>query len=83
MGEGLLLDEGCFVLDVRVLLAGLEECDEVESMIVNHFVDELFGVVMVGSLMADGAGPGGIVCFILVLLLHPLLLLLHYILTIY
>jgi hypothetical protein len=81
MGEGLLLDECCFVFDVGVLLASFEEGDEVEPVVVHHFVDEVFGVFVVGSLMADGAGPGGIVGLVFVLLLYPLLL--HYILTIY
>lgn len=79
MGEGLLLDECGFILDVGVLVAGPEEGDEVESVVLHHFVDEVFGVLVVGSLMADGAGPAGIVGLLLVL--HPLFL--HYIFTIY
>lgn len=57
MGSEVLLDECGFVFDVRVLLASLEEGDEVESVVVHHFVDERFGVLVVGCLVADGTGP--------------------------
>jgi hypothetical protein len=41
---------------VRVLLAGFEKGDEVEAMIVDHLVDDGFGVVVMRCLMTDSAG---------------------------
>lgn len=56
MVHDLLCDEFGFVLDVRVFCAGLDEGGEIEAMIMDDFVDDMFGVVMIRRLMAYGTG---------------------------
>ena len=51
----LLLDEFCFVFEVRVLLAGMQEGQEVEAVVVDDVVDDVLGLLVVGGLVADGA----------------------------
>ena len=74
----LLLDEFCFVFEVRVLLAGVQEGQEVEAVVVDDVVDDVLGLLVVGGLGADGARSRNI-HRVVFFLLRPFPL--HYILS--